>query len=175
MTNKTRQDALVCVACITGAHGIEGVVKVKSFTRKKSNFAHLGTLCDIARKNFYDVEIISESKGLFLCYVDGVCDRTEAETLAGLELFVERNVFPDLEENEFYFQDLVGMLAKTPQGEELGLVKAVFNFGAGDILEIEGLEDYIAFTNQNVPEIDLDNNEMIVCVPETIGSRSDKD
>ncbi len=172
MTNKTKQNELVCVASIATVHGIHGVVKVKSFTQNETDFASLGTLCDKQAKRFFDVEIVGQNKGLYLVKIDGINDRTTAEALRGVELFVERSQLPDLQEDEFYFQDLVGMTAKTPEGEVLGLVKAVYNFGAGDILEIEGIADFVAFSEQNVPEIDMINKVMTVCLPQSVEVKS---
>ena len=81
MTISDEQNTLVCVGVITTVHGVRGNVKVKSFTRKASDFATFGTLSDRSGKRHFNVKIIGESKGVFLVQIDGVTDRTAAESL----------------------------------------------------------------------------------------------
>ena len=171
MTASGERKNLVCVGVITTAHGVRGNVKVKSFTRNATDFAAFGPLCDASEKRSFKVKIVGKNKDLFLVQIDGVTDRNAAEALRGTELFVRRSELPETEQNEFYYVDLIGMTVKSPQGSVLGTVKAVYNFGAGDMLEIEGVEDFISFCRQNVPEIDVENREMVVCVPESVEAK----
>ena len=64
-------------------------------------------------------------------------DRTEAEKLKGQEIFIEKTQLKDLNEDEWYHQDLIGLKVETLEGKKLGIIKAIYNFGAGDILEIK--------------------------------------
>ena len=66
-----------------------------------------------------------------------VTDRNAAEALRGQLVTVPRSALPPLEEGEYYHADLIGLPCESPQGESLGHVVAVENFGAGDLLEIE--------------------------------------
>src|SRR5262249_37716821 len=85
--------------------------------------------------------------------------RNAAEALNGAELFVERTALPDeLEEEEFYHTDLVGMEVLDEHGNRLGKVSAVQNFGAGDIIEVKGPAisgALIPFTKAAVPTVDI--------------------
>ena len=174
MTVSGERENLVCVGVITTAHGVRGLVKVKSFTRNAADFAIFGSLCDASAKRSFKVAIVGKNKDLFLVQIDGVTDRNAAEALRGTELFVPRSKLPETVENEFYYADLVGMTAKSPEGSVLGKVVAVYNFGAGDMLEIEGVEDFISFCQQNVPEVDLKNREMIVRLPQSVEARPEE-
>jgi 16S rRNA processing protein RimM len=91
--------------------------------------------------------------------ITGVTDRTQAEALRGTELFVERHLLPAAAEGEFYHADLIGLTAADPEGQTLGDVIAVQNFGGGDLLEIRlvdsGKTEFVAFTDDFVPTIDL--------------------
>ena len=171
MTVSGERNNLVCVGVITTVHGVRGNVKVKSFTQKAADFAGFGALCDAAGKRSFNVKIIGESKGIFLVQIDGITDRTAAEALRGTELYVSRDKLPETAENEFYYTDLVGMTAKSPDGKFLGQVKAVYNFGAGDMLEINGVDDFVSFCDQNIPDVDLKNRVITVCLPLSVEAK----
>ncbi len=168
MTISNENKKLVCVAVITTVHGVHGNVKVKSFTRNPEDFAKFGSLCDSCAKHFFNLRIVGENKGVFIVRIEGVTDRTQAEKLRGLELFVDRDKLPETSADEFYYTDLIGMTAKTPEGKILGKVKAVYNFGAGDMLEIDSVEDFISFSKRNIPDVDLKNRVITVNLPESV-------
>jgi len=63
--------------------------------------------------------------------------RNGAEAARGTELTVPRSALPELGDNEFYHIDLVGRRCVSDSGEELGKVFAIYDFGAGDVIEIE--------------------------------------
>ncbi|MBO4520333.1 MAG: 16S rRNA processing protein RimM [Alphaproteobacteria bacterium] len=174
MTGTGERENLICVGAITTAHGVRGLVKVKSFTRNAADFAAFGELSDASAKRSFKVEIVGKNKDLFLVKIDGVTDRNAAEALRGTELFVSRSRLPETAGNEFYYADLVGMTAKSPDGSVLGKVAAVYNFGAGDMIEIEGVEDFISFCQKNVPEVDVKNREMTVCLPESVEAKPEE-
>lgn len=112
MTVCAERNNLICVGVITTVHGVRGNVKVKSFTRNAADFAGFGPLCDASGRRSFNVEIVGESKGVFLARIDGVTDRTAAEALRGTELYVSRDKLPETAENEFYYADLIGLTAK---------------------------------------------------------------
>jgi 16S rRNA processing protein RimM len=68
---------------------------------------------------------------------DGIGDRSAAEALRGSLVEVDRSALPPLEEGEYYHADLVGLPAVDAQEAVVGIVAAVENYGAGDLLEIE--------------------------------------
>jgi 16S rRNA processing protein RimM len=88
-----------------------------------------------------------------------VADRTAAEALRGTELSVPRSALPPLEEGEYYYADLIGLPAVSTEGEPLGEVVAVENFGASDVVEIErptGKRFMVPMTDQAVPAWDAE-------------------
>lgn len=156
----------VCIAMITTAHGVKGQVKVKSYTKNPEDFAKYGAVSD--GKRTFSVKVVGKIGDQFLVQLDTVKDRTTAEAMRGVKLYVNRNVLPELAENEFYYTDLIGLTAKTTDGKILGQVKAIHNFGAGDMLEIGENVDFLSFTNETVPEIDLENKTLIVRLPDYV-------
>jgi 16S rRNA processing protein RimM len=109
--------------------------------------------------------------------IEGVDDRTAAEALNGVELFVDRAELAEPEEDEFYQADLVGLEARDPGGRVIGIVAAVHDFGAGDILEItpeKGAAFMVAFTRDNVPEIDVAGGYLVVHRPAETEARGEE-
>ena len=68
---------------------------------------------------------------------EGIGDRGAAEALRGSLVEVDRGALPQLEEGEYYYADLIGLIAEDGEGKPMGKVAAVENYGAGDLLEIE--------------------------------------
>lgn len=123
----------VTLAVIIGAHGVTGEVRLKLFAESVDSLR--------AHKAFNDGSLTLKSvrdgpNGAIACFAE-ITDRNAAEKLRGTELTVPRDVLPPLAEGEYYHADLIGLPAVSTEGEALGVVVAVENFGAGDILEIE--------------------------------------
>ena len=101
--------------------------------------------------------------------IRGVSDRIAAEMLKGLTLHIPRSALPKLEEDEFYHSDLIGLQVITTSGEVLGTVSAVEDFGASDVLEVDGGPVkglVVPFTKEVVPEIDLNTGWVMVDPPD---------
>jgi 16S rRNA processing protein RimM len=99
---------------------------------------------------------------------EGIGDRNQAEALNGLDLSVPRDRLSEPEPDEFYHADLIGLDAVTPAGAPLGIIVAVPNYGAGDLLEIapaKGPTLLVPFTRVAVPEVDLVAGRVIVSPP----------
>ena len=93
----------------------------------------------------------------------------QADALRGLRLYIPRDLLPEPDEDEFYLADLIGLEARDPAGAVIGRIKAVHNFGAGDLLEIEpaarGASWWLAFTRETVPEVRLAEGVIVVVRP----------
>ena len=109
------------------------------------------------------------AKDMLVARLKGVADRNAAEALTNTRLYVSRDKLPKPAEDEFYYADLIGLTAQTASGEAFGTVKAVHNFGAGDLLEIEpttgGATVMLPFTEATVPAIDLAGRTLVVAPP----------
>lgn len=160
-------NAWVCVGVIVGAHGIRGEVRVKCFTDDPEDLDQYGPLWDEGGKHPFKARVVGVSKGLALVALEGVTDRNRAESLKGVRLNISRDALPEADEDEFMVADLVGATAQTSAGEVLGSVKGVYNFGAGDVLEIMGPKGslMVPFTRQVVPEVDVAARKVVVDPP----------
>lgn len=166
-------DRLVLLGRIAGAHGIRGEVKITSFTAVPGDIASYGALAD-GKGGRLIIEAIRPLKGMSLAArIAGIADRNAAEALKGVELFIEREKLPETDDNEWYYADLVGLEALTPEGGKIGEVIAVQNFGAGDLLEIRGANssrtELYPFTQAVVPVVDIKGGRVVVDAPEDLG------
>jgi len=164
-------DHRVLLGYIAGAHGIRGEVLVKSFTGDPADIAAYGSLSDEAgTRTLTFTKVRVATKGV-IAAVDGVTDRNGAEALKGTQLYVERAMLPEPEDDEFYYEDLVGLDVVTTDGVSIGAVTAIQNYGAGDLLEyrIAGQKrtELLPFNETFVLEVDLDAGRVMVVLPET--------
>ncbi len=163
---------------IVAAHGIKGLVKVRSFTEAPEDILAYGALRDDGGR-IVELTLRGPTKGGLLAAVKGIGDRDGAEAMKGTRLYVARGVLPELgaEEDEFYHADLIGLAVELTDGTAFGDVKAVHDFGAGDLLEIvpeasaEGRRESIMvpFSSDAVPEVDLANGRMVITDPTADG------
>ena len=127
-------DSRVCVGVVAGAHGVRGLVRVKSFTDDPADIAAYGPLSDKPGRRRFTLEIVGSAKGVLLARIGGVGDRDAAEALRGLEFYVDREALPQTDEDEFYHADLIGLPVFLENGEPYGTVRALHEFGAGDMI-----------------------------------------
>ncbi|MDP3899213.1 MAG: ribosome maturation factor RimM [Mesorhizobium sp.] len=146
------------MAVIGAAHGIKGELRVKSFTGDPLAIADYSPLFDAAGRAYHIVDIRLQKEVAVVRFRE-VKDRNAAEALTGTALFVDRDMLPaELDDEEFYHADLMGLAAVDLDGAPIGKVIAVQNFGGGDILEIarEGRTTVLVpFTKAAVPEVDM--------------------
>jgi len=137
-------DRPVTLAAITGAHGVAGEVRLKLFgegvaglKRYKAFHADGDAARALTVVSLRDDGPKNKRGGGAIARFAEVGDRTAAEALRGVALSVPRSSLPPLAKGEYYYADLVGLPAVSVGGVALGVVVAVENFGAGDIIEIE--------------------------------------
>ncbi len=160
----------VCLGVMVGAHGVRGLVKVKSYTEEPADVAAFGPVSDKSGRRHWTLQVTGQAKGgVVLVRIEGVKDRDTAQALHGTELYVDRSALPALEEEEtFYLADLVGLRVEDGAGRDLGRVRSVENYGAGDLLEIDGPDGkslMLAFTKAVVPVVDIAGGRLVVELP----------
>ena len=155
----------ICVGAIVGAHGVKGTLRVRSFTETPEDITAYGPATDEAGDRVFDLSIEGRAKDDFLVRAVGIDDRDAAQALKGTRLYVPRAALPEPEAGEYYHGDLIGLRVEDGDGNALGNVRGVHNFGAGDVLEIgaeSGPTLMVPFTHQAAPEIDLKAGRMRV-------------
>jgi len=126
----------VALAAIAGAHGIRGEVRLKLFTDSADNLAHHPSVFVGGRE--LRLEKVGGAGKAVVARLAGVSTREAAEALRGELIEVDRASLAPLDEGEYYHADLIGLACVDADGTPLGTVVAVENFGAGDLLEVEG-------------------------------------
>ena len=158
---------------IAGAHGIRGEVLIHAFTEPPENVAAYGPLIDKAGARTFEVEIVHVTTKGVVARLKGVADRNAAEALKGVALYVERDRLPPAVEGEYYHADLIGLAVVDGDGQRIGEVVAVQNYGAGDLLEIRLADarqtELIPFTDAHVPEVDVAAKRVVVFMPTVSG------
>jgi 16S rRNA processing protein RimM len=156
----------VCLGAFAGAHGVKGEFKVKTFTETPENVAVYGPLESEDGSRRFSLRLVRILKSdLVIATAAEIESREEAAALAGTRLYVDRAVLPEADEDEFYLEDLVGLEARGEDGRRLGVVTALHNFGAGDIVEVKldgGGPLLLPFTKETVPEIDVDAGRIVI-------------
>jgi 16S rRNA processing protein RimM len=130
---------LILLGVITGAHGIRGEVKLKSFTSDPKAIASYGPLQTKSGETF-EIARLKPQRDHFIAALKGVTDRNRAEALRGEELFIPRENLPPTDESEIYVADLIGKPVVLANGQRLGTVMSIENYGAGDLLSVK-IED----------------------------------
>ena len=125
----------IALAAVAGAHGVKGEVRLKLFSDSAESLAAHETLYvgDSARR----LLTIRDSGKTAVARFEGINDRTAAEALRGSLVEVDRSALPPLDEGEYYYADLIGLPCVDRDGQAVGTVLAVENYGAGDLLDVE--------------------------------------
>ena len=166
MTKRGGTSDLVVIAAIAGAHGIRGNVRIRSFTGVPNDCFSYGPLLDEEGQVLLDPQHFHPSKNHFVVTPKKPKQKEEWDVLKGVLLHVEASILPETDDDEFYTRDLVGLSVFAGGAEAIGNVKAVHDFGAGDILEINLIAEpkslMVPFTQEDVPIVDINNGRLVV-------------
>lgn len=165
----------ICLGAIAGVHGVKGCVKIKCFTQEPLDISAYGPVSTEDGNRVFTVRDVKLSKGdLVIARLEGIADRTQAEKLKGTRLYVARDRLPELEEENWYHADLIGLRAELEDGTEYGVLSALHNFGAGDLVEIkkgDGKTELYAFTREIVPVVEPQKGRIVISPPEDISAQ----
>ncbi len=160
---------LIQVGVVGGAFGVRGEVRITTYTDDPMALAGYRDLVRQDGTPALTVLSARPAKAGIVARVKEVDSPEAADVLRGLKLFIPRARLPALEdEDEFYLADLIGLAVEDEAGETLGVVKAVQNFGADDLLEIQppsGASWWLPFTRAAVPEVKLAERRIVAVRP----------
>lgn len=156
----------VCLGAVMGSYGVRGEARVKSFCADPSAIGDYGPVTFDTGATA-KLTVIRPVKGGYAVRLSGVPHKEAADALKGQRLWAHRDALPALPDDEFYHSDLIGLTVVDPGGVELGLVHAVQDHGAGDILEVRagGATVLIPFTHEIVPTVDLTARRIVADLP----------
>lgn len=160
----------ICIGVITGARGIKGELRIKPLTAKPQDVAAYGPVeTEDGSRQLVLNKVAIAGKGI-VARAEGITTRNQAEALKGIRLYVPKAALPEIDEDEYYQADLIGLKVTKQDGTEIGAVVALQDFGAGDLLEIRlhGRKTTVLlpFTAECVPQIDVAGGTVSVDPPE---------
>lgn len=166
---------MILMGVIGKPHGVRGQVRVNVFA-EDPEVLETYTLTDRKGRQFAlewahdNVASLSEvtAKGK-----RRITDRSEAEALTNVELFIPRAALPETDEEEFYLADLIGLAARDEAGAEIGRVANVHDYGAGPSLEISPGGRLLPFTKAVVPVVDLNAGYVVIVPPAEVEARTE--
>ena len=160
----------ICVGAISGVRGVHGEIRIKPFTEQPENVGAYGDVETEDGQQRFTLRRLKVRGKDVTAFIDGVTDRSQAEALKGTRLYVSRETLPALEDDEFYFADLVGLAVEDERQGVIGQIQAVHDFGAGDILEVRlnetGRNVMVPFTREVIPNVDIEGGKVMMDAPD---------
>lgn len=158
---------LLQVGVITSTHGVRGEVKVFPTTDDPARFKKLKNVVLDTGKEMIDLEVagVKFFKNMVIVKFKGIDNINDVEKYRQKSLYVTRENAVKLKKNEYFIADLIGLSAKSDEGEDLGILSDVLQTGANDVyvLSKEGNDDILLpAIRECVKEVDLDNGEITV-------------
>ncbi|MDH3646136.1 MAG: ribosome maturation factor RimM [Gammaproteobacteria bacterium] len=160
-----RHDKLV-VGRISGLHGVNGWIKVFSYTDPPNNiFEYRPWLLD-GPDGLREATVVDTKQhgSVLIAKLDGVADRDNAALLVDTDILVLRKQLPPPDAGEYYWADLVGLDVITTDGELLGTVERMFETGANDVMVVTGVRERLIpwIVGDVIDEVDLSNRRIKV-------------
>ncbi|HYE43326.1 MAG TPA: ribosome maturation factor RimM [Caulobacteraceae bacterium] len=164
---------LIEVGVVAGGFGVRGEIKITAYTDEPLTLKTFGTLLKQDGSPALTLTSARAAKGQVIGRATGIETKDQADALRGLRLYIPRDALPEPDdEDEFYLADLIGLEARLESGEAFGRIKAVQNFGAGDILEIApaagGQTVYLPFTREVAPQVKVAEGYVLVVPPQEV-------
>lgn len=168
----------VCLGEITAAFGVRGQVRIRPFTSRPENIAAYGPMFNENGDRSFHIQAMRLCDDNVVAKLSGVEKREHAQALSGTLLYVSRAELPSLGEEEWYHADIIGLSVCGPDGEDWGCVRSVWDFGAGELLDIERRVQHgencdkegkshrecnlIPFTRENVAQVEVARERIIL-------------
>ena len=165
------EENYIIIGKITGVHGLHGNLKVSSHTESLDLYSK-GAQLLVRGSGIPDtcltIKSASPHKKKILLKVDEISDITSAENLIGADIFIQRSKFPELEEGEYFWIDMIGLSVFSVEGECLGRLASIFPTGSNDVYVVEhkGKEILIPALHSVIKSVDLEARTMTVDLPE---------
>ncbi len=155
----------ICVGQVTGVQGLKGWVKVFSNTDPRENIVNYSPWMLKAADAIQTLDVEGRLQGrLVLAKLAGIESREAAAELIGSKIYIWPEQLPALDENEYYWSDLIGMQVESISAETLGQVEDMMETGANDVMVVKGdKERLIPFVLDDIVcEVDLANRRIVV-------------
>jgi 16S rRNA processing protein RimM len=160
-------EGYIAVGLITTPHGLRGEVKVELHTDFPERFApdvvvYLGP--ELVKTT---ITAARPHQGQYLLQFRGVDDRTQADALRGVWIFIPEEDAVDLDEDTYFVHDIIGLSVQTASGDLLGTVEQVLFTGANDVYVVatpgeKSREILLPAIDDVIKQVDLENGILVV-------------
>jgi 16S rRNA processing protein RimM len=166
-----KEETVVRIGEIVSTHGIHGKLRVRYHNEDKKGFLSYKSLLvrnPLGRLEPFEVTEARIHRKLIIVQLRGLDSIDQAERLVGGSVFVERTSLPELEEDEYYWADLIGLEVTTTEGKSVGEVVRIIPTGANDVLVITaGVEELLVpATEEVIKEVDLVSRRIVISLQE---------
>jgi 16S rRNA processing protein RimM len=165
LINMDQRKDQICVGHITGVQGLQGWVRVFSDTSPRENVVEYSPWMIEADDGISTLEVQGRLQGrLVLAKLTGIETREQAAELIGNKIYIWPEQLPELDQDEYYWSDLIGMQVESTQAEVFGRVEVMLETGANDVMVVNGdRERLIPFVmDEIVTKVDLANRRIVV-------------
>jgi len=157
-------EEFVPVGKISGCFGVQGWMKIFSFTEPRNNILKYSPLYISRKGEWIEVKVTGgrvQGKGVVMGLVD-ITDRDQVLALIGSELAIKKTQLKPTNKDEFYWSELIGLEVVNLKDERLGQVDSLLETGANDVLVVQNKENkteqLIPFVMDEVIQlVDMDN------------------
>ena len=171
MNKLETKKAPVLIGKIVGAHGVKGICKIQSYAESLEIFQS-GTIllvsCPDGSDTRYEIDWVQPHSRKALLALKQVTRRDQAISLIGSNLYVDREVLPELEAGTYYWFDLIGVSVYTSDDRYIGRLEAIIETGANDVYVVKNdvRETLVPALESVVRSIDIEARIMRVELPE---------
>ena len=156
---------------IVGIHGIKGTNKLRSYAESLTLFSPDRSILvrDLGgREASYEINWVKPHTGTPLISFKGISNRDQAKALIGAELFIPQSELPELDEDTYYWFELIGIDVYTKSEEYLGRIESIIETGSNDVYVVKRHEKEVLIPalESVVLEIDIQQKRMQVDLPE---------
>ena len=153
------------VGKINGFFGLQGWVKVFSYTNPRANILNYSPWSIKVDGNFQSIDITSgrEQSKTIVAHIKGIDNREDSQKFIGQDIYINKEQLPELTQGEYYWHELIGFDVINKDEERLGTVDYFVETGANDVLVVKGKKEYwIPYIKPFLVSIDSKNNKILV-------------
>jgi 16S rRNA processing protein RimM len=161
-------DNLLLVGRVIRPHGLEGLLRIRSYAQSERSFLNAGTIflkLDSGEIHEFTVLSVRPHKNIFLMKLRSLNSLQEAEKYRGAEILISKDSVLEKEEDEYFWHELIGLRVYLNTGRYIGTISQILQTGSNDIYVVQegDAEVLIPAIHDIVEEIDLSNRKMIIC------------
>lgn len=169
---KNLLDNKISVGKIVNSHGVKGEVKILPFTNLKSLIRELDhvILFNPSNKSFFFSKVlkVKDLNRFYVLALQGVTNIDEAKKMMGYEIYTDVKNLPYLEEDEYYWFEILESKVYYEDGEYIGQVQEIIETGANDVISVvkeepngETKETLIPMTDYYIVDLKKDEKTII--------------